>query len=39
MKSRHLSLIGLCSLLIAVFVVMLSGSTLAKEVLRYNRTS
>ena len=36
MKSRHLSLIGLCSLLIAVFVVMLSGSTLAKEVLRYS---
>jgi phosphate transport system substrate-binding protein len=36
MKSRHFCLIGLCSSLLIVFVLMASGSSLAKEVLRYS---
>jgi len=36
MKSRHFYLIGLCSLLLTAFVLMPSGSPLAKEVLKYS---
>jgi phosphate transport system substrate-binding protein len=36
MKLRYSYLIGLCSLLLSVFVLMTSGSPLAQEVLRYS---
>jgi phosphate transport system substrate-binding protein len=36
MKLRYFYLIGLCSLLLTIFVLMPSGSTLAQEVLKYS---
>lgn len=36
MKFRNLYLIGLCTLLVTAVVLMASGSTLAKDVLRYS---